>query len=103
MSFYAKINSNNIVENVIVCEDSNIGLFDGYYVKVTSSTNQPYIGAEFKKEVEKFVEQKPPYASWILDEITCKWNPPVPYPNDNGMYTWNEESTEWIQSSSPEE
>ena len=103
MSLYAKINTENIVENVIVCDDINIALFDGYYVKVTSDTNHPYIGAQFKKELNKFVEQKPPYDSWILNEETCKWNAPVSYPSDGKMYYWDEENISWMESSTPQE
>lgn len=35
-------------------------------------------------------------ASWIFDENTCSFNPPVPYPNDGARYRWAEETTSWV-------
>lgn len=37
-----------------------------------------------------------PYQSWLLNEDTCRWEPPVPYPNNGEMYVWDEETTSWI-------
>lgn len=34
-----------------------------------------------------------PYASWILDTETCRWEPPIPMPD--GKYRWNETTTSW--------
>ena len=44
MSNYAKINANNIVENVVVCDDSSANMLDGFYVKETESTGSASIG-----------------------------------------------------------
>ena len=38
-----------------------------------------------------------PYESWILNEDTCIWNAPTPYPDDGNVYTWSEETTSWIE------
>ena len=35
-----------------------------------------------------------PYPSWTLD-ADAKWQPPVPYPTDGKMYTWNETTLSW--------
>ena len=35
------------------------------------------------------------YDSWILNEDTCRWEPPIPYPTDEKMYYWNEETLSW--------
>jgi hypothetical protein len=37
-----------------------------------------------------------PYASWTLDEETCLWNPPIPYPDDGNRYIWDESTTSWV-------
>jgi hypothetical protein len=37
-----------------------------------------------------------PFASWQLNEDTCLWNAPVPYPDDGEMYTWDEDTTSWL-------
>lgn len=36
-----------------------------------------------------------PHVSWTLNETTCYWEPPVPHPDDNQVYEWNEETTSW--------
>ena len=36
------------------------------------------------------------FPSWIFDEGTCAFNPPVPYPDDGGKYRWDEETTSWV-------
>jgi hypothetical protein len=35
------------------------------------------------------------YNSWILNENTCLWEPPIPRPNDGQFYKWNEETLSW--------
>jgi hypothetical protein len=94
MSIYAKVNSQNIVENVIICEDSQIAYFDGEHIKVTNNTNTPYVGGEYRRDAGKFIEVKPPYDSWILNN-ELKWESPAgPQPDYN--YDWDEENQEWI-------
>ena len=41
-----------------------------------------------------------PYPSWILEEETCWWYPPVPYPEDSNpgeVFIWDEASLTWIE------
>ena len=35
-----------------------------------------------------------PYPSWSLDE-NHDWQPPTPMPEDDNLYTWNEETQTW--------
>ena len=35
-----------------------------------------------------------PYASWILNEDTCEWEPPTTKPE--GIWFWKEDTTEWV-------
>jgi hypothetical protein len=37
-----------------------------------------------------------PYASWKLNETSWLWEPPVPRPNDNQQYVWDEATINWI-------
>lgn len=37
------------------------------------------------------------YASWIFDEATCSFNPPIPHPTDNKPYRWDEPTTSWVE------
>jgi len=35
-----------------------------------------------------------PFASWTLDD-NMNWQPPIEYPNDDNVYTWNEDNQSW--------
>jgi len=35
------------------------------------------------------------HASWIFDEDSCSFKPPVPYPTDGKKYRWDEPTTSW--------
>jgi len=54
------------------------------------------IGYTYRADLDAFVPPKP-YASWILDEETCGWQPPIPMPTDGKVYTWNEDSISWVE------
>ena len=36
-----------------------------------------------------------PYPSWILNETTCTWEAPKPYPDPTKHYIWNEDTISW--------
>lgn len=57
-----------------------------------------YAGVGFTYDAQKdaFIPPKP-YASWILNETTCLWEAPTPYPDDGAVYRWDEETTSWVQ------
>lgn len=46
-----------------------------------------------RKHDEFYARQ--PYASWIWNSETFVWSSPVPYPDDDKNYFWNEETTSW--------
>jgi hypothetical protein len=58
--------------------------------------NYAGIGYTYDSQRDAFIPPKK-YQSWILDEETCLWNAPVPYPNDGNKYTWDESTISWIQ------
>ncbi len=69
-----------------------------------------YLWAENNKEViettVEFTTPRPtqPYESWTWDGESKKWNPPVPYPEDEEyFYFWNEENQEWETLEDPPE
>ena len=119
MAHYAFLDENNIVIEVIVGKDegddgvdweAHYGAFRGQTCKRTSYNTHggvhsgggtPYrknyagIGYTFDAGRDAFISPKP-YASWVLDEDTCLWNAPVPYPDDGGRYQWDENSLSWI-------
>jgi hypothetical protein len=53
------------------------------------------IGYTYDSIRDAFIPHKP-YNSWILNESTCRWDPPIPYPNNGQLYIWNEQSLSWI-------
>jgi hypothetical protein len=117
MAYFAKLNSNSIVEKVIsinnaVITDSNgveqeqLGndfinkLYNTRDVwKQTSYNNNirknyAGIGYTYDQTRDAFIPPKP-FNSWILNEDTCRWEAPVVYPTDGNRYKWNEETLSW--------
>ena len=56
--------------------------------------NHAGIGFTYDENRDAFIPPKP-FDSWILNEQTCNWNAPIPYPNDDNQYSWNEETKNW--------
>jgi len=52
------------------------------------------IGYTYDEDKDAFIPPKP-YPSWILNETTCLWEPPVVRPEGKEMYTWNETNQTW--------
>ena len=57
--------------------------------------NYAGIGYTYVPEKDAFVEPRP-YLSWVLDEETCRWGPPTPYPADGEPYLWSEDTGAWV-------
>lgn len=119
MAHFAKLNNANIVTQVIVVgnkdcldptgiEKEAVGidfcraLFGNDTTwKQTSYNgnmrkNYAGIGYVYDSLRDAFIAPKP-YASWLLNEDTCKWEPPVPYPNDGDSYCWDENNRIWVK------
>jgi hypothetical protein len=110
MAHYAFLNENNIVTEVIVGIDETqlieeldpetwYGNFRGQTCKRTSYNgnirkNYAGIGFTYDSERDAFIPPKL-FDSWVLDEESCNWVPPVSYPNDENTYIWNEETISW--------
>jgi len=58
--------------------------------------NYAGIGFIYDEGRDAFIPPKP-FESWVLDEATCLWVAPVAYPEDGGEYTWDEDSTSWVE------
>ena len=59
--------------------------------------NYAGIGFRYDNERDAFIPPTP-FPSWILNEETCLWESPVPRPNDNKRYLWNEHAQEWTET-----
>ena len=123
MAHYAYLDENSIVTMVIVGknEDEAPGDWETYYgAKRTSyntrggvyydpNPNEPGpdqskafrknyagIGYAYDATRDAFIPPQP-YPSWLLDEASCLWEAPAPYPIDGGKYTWDEATTTWAE------
>jgi len=56
--------------------------------------NHAGIGYIYDSQRDAFIPKKP-YNTWILNESTCNWEPPISKPNDNNVYYWNESTQTW--------
>jgi hypothetical protein len=104
MAHFAKIDSNNIVTQVIVTEQDfiNSGAVGDSFLWVQTSYNNNFrknfagVGGTYDKTRDAFIAPKP-YPSWILVEDTCQWTAPVAYLDDGKVYGWNEATTNWVE------
>ncbi len=101
MSHFAKI-ENGVVANVIVAEQDfiNSGLVGDSFLWVQTSYNSNFrkhfasIGFTYDQARDAFIPPKL-YPSWLLNEDTCQYDPPIPYPDDGQEYSWDEATTSW--------
>ena len=104
MAHFAKIDSNNIVTEVIVSEKDfiNSGKVGDEFLWVQTSYNDNFrknfagIGYAYDSTRNAFIPPQP-YPSWTLDEDTCLWESPVARPDDDKEYEWNEATTNWVE------
>lgn len=60
--------------------------------------NYTGLGGIYDKGIDAFYTPCP-YPGWILNETTCLWEPPIPYPEDTtAEYRWDETNFEWVVS-----
>jgi len=112
MAHFARLDKNNIVEQVIVVHNNELlengieseqkgiafcqSLFGGKWAQSSYNNRirKQHAGIGYKYDVDADVFIKPqPYPSWSLDE-NFDWQPPTPRPEDIGWY-WNEEELTW--------
>jgi hypothetical protein len=57
-----------------------------------------YAGIGYRYDIDRdaFIPPKP-YSSWILNEQSCLWEPPVAMPDDGKLYSWDEATTSWVE------
>jgi hypothetical protein len=134
MAYFAKLNSSNIVieviavnNNELINEDGNesetkgIEFLKSLYGQDTKWIQTSYntrsgvhikngtpfrknfagVGYIYDENRDAFIQEKP-FNSWILNENTCKFDPPVPMPETpwpvDTYYTWDEDSISWKEN-----
>lgn len=117
MAHYAWFDENNIVQGVFVGKNENEPLPEGYtsweqYYGAKRTSYNTYggvhkeggtafrknyagIGYVYDEQRDAFIAPQP-YASWLLDEDTCRWMPPNPMPLDGAIYRWEESIQDWV-------
>ena len=113
MAHYAFLDDNYVVTEVIVGIDETEQIeglapeqwyanFRGQRCVRTSyngNIRKNYAGIGYKYDVARdaFIPPKV-YDSWVLDEETCRWEAPVPYPEaaEGERYSWDEASVSWV-------
>jgi hypothetical protein len=114
MAHFAQLDENNVVLQVIVVHNNELmingveseakgitfcqTLFGGKWIQTsyngTMRKNYAGVGYTYDKNRDAFIPPKP-FASWTLNETTCRWDAPTPMPTDNKRYSWNEETLSW--------
>jgi hypothetical protein len=57
--------------------------------------NYAGIGYTYDRTKDAFIPPQP-HLSWILNEETCLWEPPVPMPDTGYQFMWDENKRDWI-------
>jgi hypothetical protein len=108
MAHFAKVNDENIVLEVLVTDndypnegyDWLLETFGGRWIQTSYNArirkNFAGIGYTYDEGRDAFIPPKP-FDSWELDEETCTWVAPIPFPAGDKRYTWNEEELEWTE------
>jgi hypothetical protein len=118
MAHYAILDDNNIVTNVFVgkdegsaewwelyystrfgkqCKRTSYNTIGGIHKNggVPFRKNFASIGFTYDKTRDAFIPPKI-FNSWILNESSCTWQSPIPKPDDNKFYYWDENNQQWL-------
>lgn len=124
MAHFAQLNENNVVTQVIVVNNNELldengneseikgiefckSLFGANTQWIQTSYNSNFrknyagIGFTYDTALDAFVPPKPQeFPSFVFDEETCTWKPPVNCPTDT-VYRWDEPSVSWVAVPQP--
>ena len=108
MAHFAKLDNTNTVINVSVVDNTNAPTEAAgvAYLKTIHGQGTEWKQTSYNHNIRKnfagkgyiynqtldaFIAPKP-YPSWVLNETTCQWEPPVATPVNSNRYVWNEET-----------
>ena len=122
MAHFAELDENNVVLQVIVVHNNELKGANGVeyenkgvefcnslfghtnWIQTSYNNNmrKQFAGTGFTYDDVNDVFVAPqPYPSWSLDE-NHDWQPPTPMPEDDNLYTWNEETQTWDEITTEE-
>lgn len=119
MAHFAKLDENNVVLEVNVVHNNELldengqeseqkgidfltswsgGYSNWKQTSYNGNFRKNYAGPGYTYDAgrDAFIPPKP-YNSWLLNEDTCLWEPPVAHPTDGKMYKWDEDTTSWVE------
>ena len=77
--------------------NGGVGLYKQTSYNGNFRKNYAGIGMTYDSNRDAFIETQP-FHSWTLNESTCLWEAPTPYPTDDKNYSWNESTTNWMEA-----
>ena len=113
MAHYAKVLEGKVI-NVMVAEEDCFTTFvdtsPGEWIKTSYNThggahtlggtplrkNYASICFAYDGALDAFIPPQD-FPSWTFNEETCRWDSPVPYPDDKSkFYDWDEDNQKWV-------
>mgnify|MGYP000517623227 CR=1 FL=1 len=117
MAHFAQLDENNVVTQVIVVHNNELmdngveseakgivfcqSLFGANTNWKQTSYNKKFranyasVGGIYDPSNDVFIGVKPE-PSWVLNQNTFQWEPPIPCPNDGNAYVWDEATQSWV-------
>jgi hypothetical protein len=119
MAYFAQLDDAFVVLRVIAVNNDTIGnlpfpesepigiaflqttLGDGMIWKQASYNgnfrkNYAGVGYTYYPALDAFIPPSP-FPSWVLNTGTCQWKAPIPKPNDEKKYRWDEATLSWVE------
>lgn len=124
MAHFAKLDENLVVQEVLTItqEELNLGYwgdpamwyqtsyntYGGIYYIPNSDPREPdpdqskayrknYAGIGFSYDPTRDAFIPPqPYPDWVLNDFSCLWEAPIPYPDDGKVYYWDPTIHNWV-------
>lgn len=116
MAHFAKVVDGK-VSQVIVAEpeffDTFVDTSPGQWIQTSYNThggvhinggtplrkNYAGVGYSYDPVRDAFIPPQP-FPSWLLNDDSCLWDPPVPMPTE-GLHVWDEPTLSWVEVPSP--
>jgi hypothetical protein len=102
MKSFAEIDENNKVQRVIIADskewcESNL---HGIWVECFTGDKRTEASMDdvYDLDTKQFIPPSP-FFSWIFNKELWKWQSPLPYPEDDKDYIWNDNKGEWEEIS----
>ena len=121
MAHYAFLNADSVVTEVItginetelieglqpetwygnfrgqVCKRTSYNTYGGVHNNGGTAYRKNYAGIGYTYDTARDAFISPqPFASWVLDEASCRWTAPVAMPSEGGPWAWDEDTESWV-------